>query len=77
MLFQSTVEFPGNGTHSLSMKSDFIAKPALSETPSDKPDNTVPVDHSNDMLIIIAVIGIIVAGGAGTTAAVYFKRKKA
>lgn len=69
-----TLEFAGNGTHSLSISSDYVTEPIVGNTLADP---VTTVDHSNDMLIIIAVIGIVVAGGAGTTAAVYFKRKKA
>ena len=70
-----TLEFAGNGTHTLDVTSDYIPKQAIvAENPTIE---TPAVDHSNDMLIIIAVVGIIITGAVATTVAVYFKRKKA
>ena len=70
-----TLEFAGNGTHTLDVTSDYVPKQAtIVETPTTE---TPIVDHSNDMLIIIAVVGIVIAGAAATSVAVYFKRKKA
>ncbi len=66
-----TLEFAGNGTHTLEVQSDFVEQQEVIETPEileEKPDNIV---------VILAAVGIVVAGGAATTAAVYFKRKKA
>jgi uncharacterized membrane protein YvbJ len=65
-----TLEFTGNGTHTLEIQSDHIQKTETVETTDDA------TEENSDVLIISAVIGIVVAGGAGTTAAVYFKRKK-
>ena len=71
-----TLEFPGNGTHKLEVSSDFVPAPVepKGETPVPNPPT---VDHSNDTLIILAVVGIVIAGAAATTGAVYIKRKKA
>lgn len=68
-----TLQFPGNGTHKLEVGSDFV--PA--EPKTEPPALAEPVvDHSNDSLIILAVVGIVIAGAAGTTGAVYLRRKK-
>lgn len=67
-----TLEFAGNGTHTLEMRSDFVAPtqaPVIEEQPMEEPQN--------DLLIIVASVGIVAAGAAATTLAVYFKRKKA
>ncbi|MBM3904823.1 MAG: hypothetical protein FJ357_06785 [Thaumarchaeota archaeon] len=68
-----TLEFAGNGTHTLEVQSDFVEQQETEtlETPEileENPDNIV---------VVLAAVGIVVAGGAATTAAVYFKRKKA
>lgn len=68
-----TLEFEGSGTHTLEVRSDFVAPkenvPVLEEQSIEEPQN--------DLLIILASVGIVAAGAAGTTLAVYFKRKKA
>jgi len=67
-----TLEFAGNGTHTLQIKSDFAEQqkeiPVIAPITPEKQDNT---------MIILAAVGIVVAGGGATTAAVYLKRKKA
>jgi len=69
-----TLEFPGNGTHTLQVGSDFV--PAPVEQKQEAPTQTPPsVDHSNDTVIVLAVVGIVIAGAAATTGAVYLKRK--
>ncbi|NDF26228.1 MAG: hypothetical protein EB153_01445 [Nitrosopumilaceae archaeon] len=70
-----TLQFPGNGTHTLDITSDYV--PKQSTITENTTTQTSTVDHSNDTLIIIAVVGIIIAGAAATSVAVYFKRKKA
>ncbi|MBI5697523.1 MAG: hypothetical protein HZC29_03305 [Thaumarchaeota archaeon] len=67
-----TLEFAGNGTHTLEVTSDYIPEPTKEQVMVPiKPDNT------NDFVIILSVVGIVIAGGAATTGAVYLKRKKA
>ncbi|MGQ0606682.1 MAG: hypothetical protein ACT4OD_07040 [Candidatus Nitrosotenuis sp.] len=68
-----TLEFAGNGTHTLEMTSDYTPKQDDQETVHSQP---ISDENPDDIVIILAVIGIVVAGGAGTTLAVYFKRKK-
>ncbi|WP_052755434.1 hypothetical protein [Candidatus Nitrosotenuis cloacae] len=67
-----TLEFEGNGTHTLEMSSDFAAPketPIIEEQPMKEPQNNV--------LIVLAAVGIVAAGAGATTMAVYLKRKKA
>ena len=68
-----TLEFEGNGTHTIEMSSDFVVPkaetPIIEEQPMEEPQN--------DLLIILAAVGIVVAGTGATTLAVYLKRKKA
>lgn len=66
-----TLEFEGNGTHTLEMSSDFAAPketPIIEEQPTEEPQNNI--------LIVLAAIGIVAAGAGATTLAVYLKRKK-
>ncbi|MEM2160473.1 MAG: hypothetical protein QXN55_05915 [Candidatus Nitrosotenuis sp.] len=72
-----TLEFAGNGSHTLNVNSDFVANSDEQQESDEAAENKIEQDHSNDSLIIFASVGIVVAGGAATTAAVYFKRKKA
>lgn len=67
-----TLEFVGNGTHTLEVTSDYIPEPTKEQV-------MVPIksDNTNDFVIILSVVGIVIAGGAATTGAVYLKRKKA
>ena len=67
-----TLEFTGNGTHTLEVSSDYIPEPT-----NEQVITPITTDDSNDFMIILAVVGIVIAGGAATTGAVYFKRKKA
>jgi hypothetical protein len=69
-----TMEFTGNGTHTLQVKSDFAEQPQIEII---KTTDYVADENPDDAMIILAAVGIVVAGGAATTAAVYFKRKKA
>lgn len=66
-----TLEFAGNGTHTLQVKSDYT------EQSEQKTPDIIPDEKPDDITIILAAVGIVVAGGAATTMAVYFKRKKA
>lgn len=69
-----TLEFTGNGTHTIEVTSDFTSKPLDVEVPM----SDVSVDERpDDMMIILGAVAIVVAGGVGSTLAVYFKRKKA
>lgn len=66
-----TLEFEGNGTHTLEMSSDFAAPkeaPIIEEQPMEEPQNNI--------LIVLAAVGIVAAGAGATTLAVYLKRKK-
>ena len=62
-----TLEFPGNGTHTLEVTSD-LGKQA--EQPQSENKSLDPVATS------AAAIGIVIAIGAGSTLAFYMKRKK-
>lgn len=67
-----TLEFEGNGTHTLEMSSDFAVPkeaPIIEEQPLEEPQNNI--------LIVLAAVGIVAAGAGATTLAVYLKRKKA
>jgi hypothetical protein len=67
-----TLEFKGNGTHTLEMSSDFAAPKEVS------PIEEQPMEESqNNILIVLAAVGIVAAGTGATTLAVYLKRKKA
>lgn len=66
-----TLEFEGNGTHTLEMSSDFAAPkevPLIEEQPME--------ESQNNILIVLAAVGIVAAGAGATTLAVYLKRKK-
>lgn len=67
-----TLEFTGNGTHTLEVTSDYVPEPTKEQVIV-----SIKSNDSNDFMIILAVVGIVIAGGAATTGAVYFKRKKA
>jgi hypothetical protein len=63
-----TLEFAGNGTHTLEIIGDVSA----ADLP-ELPDKTTKFDQ---LMVIAAVVGIVVAVGAGSTIAFYVKRKK-
>jgi hypothetical protein len=63
-----TLEFTGNGTHTLEIMGESSAID-LSETV----DKTTKFDQ---LMVVAAVVGIVVAVGAGSTIAFYIKRKK-
>lgn len=63
-----TLEFAGNGTHTL----EIIGEESAADL-SELPDKTTKSDH---LTVIAAVVGIVVAVGAGSTIAFYVKRKK-
>jgi hypothetical protein len=63
-----TLEFTGNGTHTLEIMGESSATD-LSETV----DKTTKFDQ---LMVVAAVVGIVVAVGAGSTIAFYIKRKK-
>jgi hypothetical protein len=65
----ATLEFKGNGTHTLEITSDYGSS---SDQP---PTNDTPDENVDQILTIIAVVGIVVAVGAGSTSAYYFKTK--
>jgi hypothetical protein len=65
-----TLEFEGNGTHTLEMTSDyaptaFSGQPQAEETPK----------NPDQVMTVIAVVGTMAVAGIGSTAAFYFKRK--
>ncbi len=66
----ATLEFKGNGTHTLEITSDY-------KSPSGQPSPTsdIPEEKVDPIPTIIAVVGIVVAIGAGSTFAYYFKTK--
>lgn len=66
-----TLEFAGNGTHTLEVKSDY-AEPEEEIIPS-----SMSEEKQDSAMIILAAVGIVVASGIATTLAVYLKRKKA
>jgi len=63
-----TLEFAGNGTHTL----EIIGEESAADLPA-LPDKTTKFDQ---LMVIAAVVGIVVAVGAGSTIAFYVKRKK-
>jgi len=67
-----TLEFQGNGTHTLDVKGQTNLKLEVDDSKVSLPK----IESSDDWLIVISVIGIVVASGAATTVAVYSKRKK-
>ncbi|HWP78806.1 MAG TPA: hypothetical protein VNL34_04060 [Candidatus Nitrosotenuis sp.] len=64
-----TLEFGGNGTHILEITSDY----EVNEEQKEFIENPA---SSNQLITIISVIAIVLVAGAGSTLAVYFKRKK-
>ena len=62
-----TLEFLGNGTHTLEITSDLGSQPVM---PSPEKEGFDPITTS------AAVIGIVIAIGVGSTVAFYAKRKK-
>jgi hypothetical protein len=66
-----TLEFAGNGTHTLEVKSDYV-EPEEEIIPS-----SMSEEKQDSAMIILAAVGIVVASGIATTLAVYLKRKKA
>lgn len=68
-----TLEFEGNGTHTIEMSSDFVAPKAEVTTIEEQPME----EPQNDLIIILAAVGIVASGAGATTLAVYLKRKKA
>lgn len=67
-----TLEFEGNGTHTLVVASDYV--PAISE--SQEPEQVEQGLDYDDVTKIMAVVGIVVAVGIGSTLAYYYKSKK-
>ncbi len=63
-----TLEFAGNGTHTL----EIIGDASAADLP-ELPEKTTKFDQ---LMVIAAVVGIVVAVGAGSTIAFYVKRKK-
>jgi len=64
-----TLEFKGNGTHTLEMKSAYVS-------PNDQLSSTSDVPKNNDQtLTIVAVVVIMIAVGMGSTFAYYYKTK--
>ena len=67
----ATLEFKGNGTHTLEITSDY-SKEEITEQPEVESLDNEP---DNDIMTIAAVLGIVIATGAASTLAVYFKRR--
>lgn len=65
-----TLEFKGNGTHTLEMTSDYVPA-GFSGQPTTEETQQGP-DH---VMTVIAAVGIMAVAGIGSTAAFYFKRK--
>jgi hypothetical protein len=63
-----TLEFKGSGAHTLEMTSDYAAEL------SGQPQTETP-KNPDQVMTVIAVVGIMIAAGIGSTAAFYFKRK--
>jgi hypothetical protein len=63
-----TLEFAGNGTHTLEIMGEASATDL-----SEAVDKTTKFDQ---LMVVAAVVGIVVAVGAGSTLAFYIKRKK-
>jgi hypothetical protein len=63
-----TLEFAGNGTHTL----EIIGEASAADLPEPLDETT----KSDQFMVVAAVMGIVVAVGAGSTIAFYIKRKK-
>lgn len=66
-----TLEFEGNGTHTLEMTSDYVPAEEISSQPPTEEIQQKP----DQVMTVIAVVGIMAAAGIGSTIAFYFKRK--
>lgn len=70
-----TLEFKGNGTHTLEMTSEYV--PAhTGEAPQEPGQADQPGLDYDDVTKIIAVVGIVAAVGVGSTLAYYYRSKK-
>lgn len=67
-----TLEFAGNGSHTLQVKSDFVEQ---QEVKTSQPE-IIAEEKPDSTMVILAAVGIVIAGGAASTMAVYLKRKK-
>ena len=67
-----TLEFDGNGTHVLEITSDYVS--AVKEYPIQPPKETTE-EKFDQITTVIAVIGVAIVIGVGSTLAFYFKRK--
>jgi hypothetical protein len=65
-----TLEFEGNGTHTLEITSDYVS---TVEKPIQPPEEAT--EKFDQITTVVAVIGIVIVIGIGSTLAFYFKRK--
>jgi hypothetical protein len=65
-----TLEFAGNGTHVLEVTSDYVKTTELTPEPSAETNQKF-----DQLTIVAAVAGIVIAIGIGSTVAFYVKRK--
>jgi hypothetical protein len=68
-----TLEFQGNGTHTLEVTSDYATGELVEQSGEQVPAEGMEVD--NNTMIIIAVVGIMIVAGVASTLAFYFKQK--
>lgn len=66
-----TLEFEGNGTHTIEITSDYV--PTVEEL--GQPLKEVTEEKFDQITTVIAVLGIAIVIGVGSTLAFYFKRK--
>ncbi|MGQ0772266.1 MAG: hypothetical protein ACT4NT_05815 [Nitrososphaerota archaeon] len=67
-----TLEFDGNGTHTLEITSDYV--PAVKGHPI-QPSKESTEEKFDQIITVVAVIGVAIVIGVGSTLAFYFKRK--
>jgi hypothetical protein len=70
-----TLEFQGNGTHTLEITSDYVAIQTEESKEDTLQDDQPGLDY-DDVTKIIAVIGVVIVVGVGSTLAYYYKTKK-
>ena len=68
-----TLEFVGNGTHTLEIKNQFTNDEKFTNMTSSS--DGLGLNQEN-LTVILATISVVVAAGIATTTAVYLKRKK-
>ena len=70
-----TLEFQGNGTHTLEMTSDYVQGLVAEQPEEQVPAKNANLGNNDTIMTIIAVVGIMIVAGVASTLAFYFKRK--